>query len=221
VSNGFFFESEVMMRLTLRILPICILFLFACEPTRVKIQSEKTYPSKPSPTEPPQAKPSPKETPQEKPSAVEPPRGKTYADAISQWKSYQDLVRWMEKDFSVDMERFKKFEGTLPVPRAPHETFQRKSGIYIDAAIFVEETLNRIDPSYKARVVVLVTRPSGLNHYVCSFEKEGKIFIMDYGTPYQPIVGVHGPFKAIEEYRVFFEKNHPTIKRVEAITYLR
>ena len=80
--------------------------------------------------------------------------------------------------------------------------------------------LNRIDPSYQAQIVVLLIG-RGANHYVCSFKKEGRIFIMDYGTPYRTIVGVHGPFNSLEEYKVFFEKNHPTIKSVQAITYLR
>jgi hypothetical protein len=183
------------MRLIFKTLPLCFLIIFSCEKTRVRTYPEGTYPAKP---------------------AFE----KSYIEEVTHWRSYQDLVRWMEKDFSVDMERFKKFEGTLPVPRAPYETFQMKSGIYIDAAIFAEETLNRIDPSYKAQVVVLITRPSGLNHYVCSFRKEGKIFIMDYGTPYKEVTGVHGPYPSLEGYKKFYEENHPRKIRVEAITYL-
>jgi len=144
---------------------------------------------------------------------------RSYEDTVSRWKSYKDLELWMEKDFSFDTERFKRFEGTLPPPRAPEETFKLKSGIYIDAAIFAKETLNRIDPSYKAKIAVLLIR-QGANHYVCSFTKEGKLFIMDYGTPYQALVGVHGPFHSLEEYKVFFEKNHPVIKNVQGITYL-
>ncbi|HUL29211.1 MAG TPA: hypothetical protein VLZ03_02060 [Thermodesulfobacteriota bacterium] len=145
---------------------------------------------------------------------------KSYDQTISQWKSYKDVERWLGKDFSLDAERFKKFEGTLPPPRTSEETFNLKSGIYIDAAIFAKETLNRIDPSYQARIVVLLIG-RGANHYVCSFKKDGKIFIMDYGTPYRAMVGVHGPFNSLEEYKVFFEKNHPTIKNVQAIAYLR
>ena len=145
---------------------------------------------------------------------------KSYDETVSQWKSYKDLERWMEKDFSFDMERFKRFEGTLPPPRTSEETFKLKSGIYIDAAIFAKETLNRIDPSYKAQIVVLLIG-RGANHYVCSLKKDGRIFIMDYGTPYKTTVGVHGPFSSLEEYKVFFEKNHPTVKNVQAITYLR
>src|SRR3972149_4097397 len=76
---------------------------------------------------------------------------RSYMDTVSRWKSYKDLETWMEKDFSFDTERFKRFEGTLPPPRTPEETFKLKSGIYIDAAIFAKETLNRIDPSYKAQ----------------------------------------------------------------------
>jgi hypothetical protein len=144
---------------------------------------------------------------------------RSYDDTVSRWKSYKDVETWMEKDFSFDMERFKRFGGTLPPPRAPEETFKLKSGIYIDAAIFAKETLNRIDPSYKAKIAVLLIR-QGANHYVCSFMKEGKLFIMDYGTPYKTLVGVHGPFHSLEEYKVFFEKNHPVIKNVQGITYL-
>jgi hypothetical protein len=145
---------------------------------------------------------------------------KSYDETVSRWRSHKDLERWMKKDFSFDAERFKRFGGTLPPPRTPEETFKLKSGIYIDAAIFAKEALNRIDPSYQAQIVVLLIR-RGANHYVCSFKKDGRIFIMDYGTPYRTMVGVHGPFDSLEEYKAFFEKNHPTIKSVQAITYLR
>jgi hypothetical protein len=87
-------------------------------------------------------------------------RVKTYDETVSQWKSYEDLVKWMEKDFSFDRERYKKFEGTLPIPRTPEETLQLKSGIYIDAAMFLKESLNRINPSYKAQIVVITVRPN-------------------------------------------------------------
>ncbi len=150
--------------------------------------------------------------------AIFPPR--SYDERVSRWKSYKDVERWLEKDFSFDTERFKRFEGTLPPPRTPEETFKLKSGIYIDAAVFARESINRIDPSCQAKIVVLLIG-GGTNHYVCSFKKEGKLFIMDYGTPYKMMVGVHGPFNSLREYKVFFEKNHPVIKNVQDITYLR
>jgi hypothetical protein len=166
------------MKLILRIIAICFLILLSCEKTRVRIPSESAYSTK---------------------LASE----KSYIEKVSRWKSYEDLVRWMEKDFSVDMVRFKKFEGTLPVPRTPQETFQLKSGIYIDVAIFAEETLNRMSPSYKAQIVVLVIRPSGLNHYVCSFRKEGgfSFWIMGRLIKKLPVFGDHTlPLKDIRNF---------------------
>jgi hypothetical protein len=146
--------------------------------------------------------------------------GKTYTETISEWKSYKEVVQWMEKDFALDEERYKKYEGTLPPPRTSEETFKLKSGIYIDAASFLKETLNRINPSYNARMVVLVFRPSRFNHYVCSFKTEDKLFIMDYGTPYREVTGIHGPYRSLEEYKKFYEKNYPVRRNVEAIVYL-
>lgn len=208
------------IRLTLKVLPFCILVLFGCERIYVKTYPEKTYPAKPSPTEPSPMIPLPTEIPQEKPSKAESLPSKTYVEAVSKWKSYQDLENWFEKEFSLDVDRFKQFEQTLPPPRTPEETFRLRSGIYIDAATFTKETLNRIDPSYKAQIVVIIMRPYGYNHYACSFKKDGKIFIMDYGTPYKKITGVHGPFSSLEAYRKFYEDNNPTKRHIEAIRFL-
>jgi len=147
-------------------------------------------------------------------------RVKTYDETVSQWKSYEDLVKWMEKDFSFDRERYKNFEGTLPISRTPEETLQLKSGIYIDAAMFLKESLNRINPSYKGQIVVIMVRPNVFNHYVCSFKKDGKLFIMDYGSPYREVTGFRGPYKSLEEYKRFYEKHHTEKRRVEGIGYL-
>jgi hypothetical protein len=178
-----------------------ILTLPGCTPTKVK-----TYP---------------KETRTEITSPGRPFPGKTYTEAISQWKSHQDLVKWMERDFSLDMERYKGFKGTLPIPRTPEETFQLKSGIYIDAAEFSKKTLNQINPSYRAQTVVILVRPNVFNHYVCAFRKEGKLFVLDYGTPYKEITGVHGPYNSLDEYKRFYEKHHPEKRRVEGIVFLK
>jgi len=186
-----------------------------CTPAKVKIYPRETQTEKTAP-----AKPSLEKTSPEKVASVSPSPGKTYAETISEWKSYRDLVKWMEEDFSFEAERYKKFEGTLPTPRTPEETFQRKSGIYIDAAEFSKRSLNQINPSYQAQTVVIVVRPSVFNHYVCLFKKEGKFFIMDYGTPYREITGVHGPYDSLDEYRKFYEKHHPEKRQVEGIGVL-
>jgi hypothetical protein len=190
-------------RITLVILVLLfyILALLACAPTKVKVY--------------------PKETQTEKTSPGRSPLGKTYTEVISQWRSHQDLVKWMERDFSFDAERYKRFEGTLPIPRTPEETFQLKSGIYIDAAEFSKITLNRINPSYKAQTAVILVRPNVFNHYVCAFKKDGKLFILDYGTPYKEITGIHGPYNSLDEYKRFYEKHHPGKRGVEGIGFLQ
>ena len=83
-------------------------------------------------------------------------------------------MRWMEKEFTFDAERFERYKGTLPPPRTPEETFGFRSGIYFDAAVFAKETLNRINPSYQAKVAVVIIRPYGANHYFCAFQDAGK-----------------------------------------------
>jgi hypothetical protein len=176
-------------------------FLFGCAPTKVKKYS--------------------RETPLEKTAPVKTTPEKDYVETVFGWKSYQDLVKWMENDFSFDRRRYEEFKGTLPVPRSPQETFRLQSGIYIDAAFFLKEALNRINPSYAARIVVLIFRPYGFNHYVCSFKADGKLFILDYGTPYREVTGVHGPYHSLEEYKIFYQKVHPIKREIEAITYLQ
>ena len=228
-------RQEQYFRVCLLALLSYILSLLACAPTRVQVYpreappersipqktvSERTTQEKTASVKTDNAKPPFEGPPTEKIPAVKPAPEKTYDKTVSEWKSYQDLVKWMENGFSFDRERYEKFKGTLPVPRTPEETFQLGSGIYIDAAMFSKETLNRINPSYRAQIVVLIIRPHGFNHYVCSFRKDGKLFIVDYGTPYKEVTGIHGPYNSLEEYKKFYEKHHSMKGGIEAITYL-
>jgi len=64
-------------------------------------------------------------------------------------------------------------------------------------------------------------RPYGYNHYVCSFKRDGKIFIMDYGTPYKSLTGVHGPYNSLEDYRKFYETHQPVKRHIESIRPLK
>ncbi len=197
---------------------IAFLTLFSCQRTQIKTYPESPHPPRPSEhtsSQPPQIQTAPESS-----SPVERPSATSYSEAVSAWKSYKEFVHWMEKEFAVDLKRFKRFEGTFPPARTPEETFRLRSGIYVDAAVLAKETLNRISSSYKARIVVIIMRPYGYNHYVCSFRDGKKIWIMDYGTPYREVTGLHGPYDSLQEYRVFYEKNHPLKRRIEAVTYL-
>ena len=223
------------MRVRIFILSVCVVLLVACAKSKVEIHPERPTPTRPSAetppvkstdkpaSVPPTSKPSPGQPPVKSAPAEIPritPSTKSYSETVSGWKSYQDLARWMEKEFSFDAERFKKFERTLPPPRTPEETFRLKSGIYYDVAVFAKETLNRINPSYQAKITILVIRPYGANHYFCAFQNAGSIFVMDYGTPYKEITGTHGPYKSLAEVKGVYEKYFPVKGRIEAISYL-
>lgn len=200
------------------VLTISILVLFGCHRTQVRTFPERAYP--PQPTEPIPSIPPQIETPRESHFPTERPSTRSYSETVSAWKSYKEFARWMEKEFTLDLDRFKRYEGKFPPPRTPEETFDLRSGIYVDATVLAKETLNRINPSYKARIVVIIMRPYGYNHYVCSFRDGGKIWIMDYGTPYREVTGLFGSYNSLEEYRIFYEKNHPLKRKIEAVTYL-
>jgi hypothetical protein len=144
---------------------------------------------------------------------------KTYDETVSEWKSYKDVAKWMSRHFSYDMEKFKKkysYDNPMPV-RTPPKTFELKSGVCFDAARFAKETLNRIDPSYEAEIVFIYRE--NIDHFVCSFKKDGKLYIMDYGASYRRLIGVHGPYNSLEDYKKFVERNGPPDQKVLSVTF--
>jgi hypothetical protein len=146
---------------------------------------------------------------------------KTYEETVFEWKSYKDLAKWMNWHFTYDMRRR---EAGFPIPvRTPEETFELKSGVCFDAARFAKETLNRIDPSYEAEIVYIhriwyIQRENNF-HFVCSFKKDGKLYIIDYGTTDRSLIGVHGPYNSLEEYKKFIEWNGPPGLKVLSVTF--
>ena len=144
---------------------------------------------------------------------------KTYEQTVAGWKSYKDVGRWMDRHFSYDMARWRESEVKFLIPRSPEETFKLRSGLCHDGAYFVKDALDRIDPSYEAKLVFIENRPYEDNHLVCSFSKDGKLFIMDYSTAYRNMVGVHGPYNSLDEYKKFYENNHPKVRHIRSIRY--
>jgi len=144
---------------------------------------------------------------------------KTYDETVSEWKSYKDVATWMSRHFSYDMKKFKteySYDNPKPV-RTPKETFELKSGVCFDAARFTKETLNRIDPSYEAEIVFI--HRENIDHFVCSFKKDGKLYIMDYGASYRSLIGVHGPYNSLEDYKKFLERNGPPELKILSVTF--
>ena len=141
---------------------------------------------------------------------------KTYEETVSQWKSYKDVDKWMRSHYSYDMIRAKESSvKKASTPTSPEETFKLRSGVCFDAAYFLKDVLNRIDPSYEAKVVKVEVSPfpTFFHDFLCSFNKEGRLFIMmQYGSIFSNMVGVHGPFNSLDEFKKFYESIHPRVK---------
>ena len=148
-----------------------------------------------------------------------------YEEVVAQWRSYEDVANWMEKYYTYDQEKFKgsleTYSAENPPPiKTPQQSFEEKSGLCFDAAYFAQQTLNRIDPSYEAEIVFIRNRPYYKpNHYVCAFKKDGHLYIMDYGIPFENLRGVFGPYTSLEQYLKFYHRNHPKVKRSSSISF--
>ena len=150
---------------------------------------------------------------------------RSYDDVVSQWRSYDDVANWMSRYYSFDRRKLKQSMEIYsvenpPLVKTPQESFEQKSGLCFDAAHFARETLNRIDPSYEAEIVFIQNRPYYKpNHYVCSFKKDGQLYIMDYGLPFKSLRGVFGPFTSLDQYLEFYLRHHPKVKRSKSISF--
>jgi hypothetical protein len=127
----------------------------------------------------------------------------TYEEWISTCKDYKDVAKWMKKNFLYDNSKLKDClgrKGTLCEVYSPEITFNKKSGVCFDAAVFAKWSLNRINPDYKAELINLYpgTYP---DHYVTGFYVDGKLFVLDYGLPFgRNQSGTWGPFENLDNY---------------------
>jgi len=153
---------------------------------------------------------------------------KSYDEQVSQWTSYKDVQIWMENYFTYSISKLKEGMANfkpgqpLPIPiNTPRQTYEERTGVCYDAALFAKETLNRIDPSYEAEIVFIERRPYfESNHVVCSLKIDGKLYIMDYGVPKKTMRrGVFGPFSSLEEYGDFHVNQNPKLNRIKSISF--
>ena len=140
--------------------------------------------------------------------------GGPYEDWLSTCKDYKDVAKWMQKNFSYDMTKLRKVAGTTgqyPVP--PEESFKQKTGVCYDASLLIKQSLNTINPEYKAELIFLDNRPYNTNHFVCGFYLRNELWVMDYGTPVPSMIGTFGPFKDLDDYhKNNYLRYHPKVK---------
>ena len=139
--------------------------------------------------------------------------GSEYQFAASKWKSYKDVAEWLDSNFDFDRSRQKTIRKRLKqqgpeglLVRNVESLYESRSGYCADSANFTIESLNKINPDYKADWIFIdnaVERKP--NHWVAGFYVDGKLYIMDYGTgsKWEDMQGVHGPYNSLDEYEVF------------------
>jgi len=144
----------------------------------------------------------------------------SYEETVAQWTSYKDVANWLKKYFSYDYAKYKTF-GMLWDPLPPKVTFERRSGICEDGAVFAKNALNRINPAYKAKLVFIKNRDGGPNHVVTAFTLDGKLYIMDFsaGSGLRAMMGLHGPYDSLQDYQNFLASLTLRSFKVESVWY--
>jgi hypothetical protein len=142
----------------------------------------------------------------------------SWAETYDQWvancRSYKDVAAWLNDNFRYDPDRSGKSQTSGKTGRKQltmkgrEETFQYRTGGSLEASLFARETLNRINPDYRAEIIHLTLDRSPV-HYLCGFHLGGRLFIMDYGNPEENLIGTHGPFADLNDYlQRFYLKPH-------------
>ncbi|ANQ83538.1 hypothetical protein [Azoarcus olearius] len=144
--------------------------------------------------------------------AVHAQSGAGYEAAVAGWSRYQDVAGWLEGNFSFDrgrldtiLQRTRQNGPAGLLARAADGTFALRSGYCTDAAAFAIQSLNRINPGYRARYVFIKNRYGQPHHWVAGFMDGDKLMVMDYGAgpEWSAMRGVHGPYASLDDYAAF------------------
>lgn len=139
-------------------------------------------------------------------------QGDAYESAVAGWTSYQDVADWLRTHFRYDrarlgdiLARTRESGPAGLLARSAGGTYQLKSGYCTDAAAFAIQSLNRINPDYRARYIFIKNRNGQPHHWVAGFMVDGRIMVMDYGAAAEwgGMNGVHGPYDSLAQYGDF------------------
>ena len=153
-----------------------------------------------------------------------------YKTTVDRWTSHEDVAEWMKSDWHFDhnlaqnMARIISRDGpSAATIKSPEETFDNPRGWCKDAASFSKDTLNTIDPEYKAAYIFIKNRIGPPNHWVTGFRYDGKLYVMDYGagSEWQEMMGLHGPYDSIDEYGEFLATVDARNFEFEFVTWSR
>ena len=151
-----------------------------------------------------------------------------YKTTVDGWDSYQDVAEWIKSNWRFDHGRARDVVGkirregpTAAVTKSSEETFDLRRGWCKDAARFAKDTLNTIDPAYKAGYLFIKNKMGPPHHWVTGFRYNGKLYVMDYGAgpEWRGMMGVHGPYDSIDEYGEFDKRTNQCIVAFEFAEY--
>jgi len=113
----------------------------------------------------------------------------SYAEALARWRDAGDINAWIGARFRYDPARALRLSetqrqrnGTLPIA-APAAFFAQPHGVCVDLSRFGVETLRQLDPSAKARYLMIEFDPLVLSgqtlrrHWVAVYEAGGQLYV--------------------------------------------
>ena len=144
-----------------------------------------------------------------------PSRAQTYDNWVANCRSYKDVAVWLSDNFRYDPNGSGKVSRKQLNGKGRKEIFRYRTGCSLDASLFAKETLNRINPDYRAKLIHLSGDRSPV-HYLCGFYVGGRLFIMDYWDPQENLIGTHGPFEDLNDYlqRFYLKRHRPSSKAI-------
>ena len=137
----------------------------------------------------------------------------TYDHWVANCRSYKDVAVWLSENFRYDPNGSGKVSGKPARKqlngKGKEEIFRYRTGCSLNASLFAKETLNRINPDYRANLVHLSWDRSAV-HYLCGFYVGQRLYIMDYWNPQENLRGTHGPFEDLKDcvQRIYL-RHHP------------
>ena len=198
---------------------VLVVILLACAapiPTPTEVESPTSTPLPPVVSTPAPPTSTPTESPTNAVTSLPANTPTPYEVAISSWASYEDVGTWLEENFIFDTSRQDVVlarnseqgivgEGNTLLVRDPSRLFEDKKGYCGDAGYFAIDALNKINPAYNARWVLIENGMGPPSHWVTGFSFRGKLYIMDYGAGHgwSEMMGIHGPYDTLSDYAGF------------------
>jgi hypothetical protein len=119
--------------------------------------------------------------------AVETPA--SYAEALQRWQSVDDINAWIGARFEYDTARAVRLsetqrqQGERITIHTAEQFFLRPTGVCVDLARFVVETMRVIDPGSTPKYLMIEFDPVQLNgntlrrHWVAAYQRGGKLYV--------------------------------------------